>query len=635
MALEAVVKLTRAQYEILANGGTVGDYTGIDNTKYLYFVQDDISAGSATNPVYFLNGSPIACTYSLNKTVPADADFGNSYHTTGSWSGLTYTATDVGGADPLAFTIPTGDTSTTVARGDHTHDTRYVRFDTNSQGLNDTQKGNARTNIGAGTYSKPSGGIPDGDLATSYLPLSAGSSKALTDTLYVKGSGNTFGTEATSITTNTSNKPHIYIHGNGNDGKVYIDGLVLGMPGSIGNGIITMAGGGTLGDKTYTLPNKSGTIAMIDDLNAYLPLSGGTMTGAIQFGDAYHRISQEDGTTLTRAGGGTINLPATAGNSKGMAILADEGGDYGLLYVGSDGAILANSGDTGYVLRVHDKDYGTDILQVGQTGVASAFNGNLNVNGALNATSIAENGTALSSKYLGINDTAYSTSRISYTSRAADGDGYAQFAQYDGATDNPSNNWYSHIIMNHANNAGYYTEIATSFHSDDVYFRRRASGTTYDWKRFAFAGESQPASDVYPWAKEATKPSYTHNEIGAGDLTIGDGANTYYYRTANTLHAGFYYHTLNDESVVFANEYAHAGWMFANTNPQNRTAWSSLTPMLQIKDGGVAINKLINSHTPDYNLDVNGSANATTVTVATEMTMRYNSNEDCIDFVFA
>lgn len=41
MALEAVVKLTKEQYEILANGGTVGPYTGIDNTKYLYFIQDD------------------------------------------------------------------------------------------------------------------------------------------------------------------------------------------------------------------------------------------------------------------------------------------------------------------------------------------------------------------------------------------------------------------------------------------------------------------------------------------------------------------------------------------------------------------------------------------------------------------
>ena len=43
--------------------------------------------------------------------------------------------------------------STDYATSGHTHDARYVRFDTNSQGLTSTQKSNARTNIGAGTSS--------------------------------------------------------------------------------------------------------------------------------------------------------------------------------------------------------------------------------------------------------------------------------------------------------------------------------------------------------------------------------------------------------------------------------------------------------------------------------------------------
>lgn len=45
----------------------------------------------------------------------------NYYHKTGSWSGLTYTASAQGGAPELKFTIPTGTSSTTVAKGDHTH----------------------------------------------------------------------------------------------------------------------------------------------------------------------------------------------------------------------------------------------------------------------------------------------------------------------------------------------------------------------------------------------------------------------------------------------------------------------------------------------------------------------------------
>ena len=109
-----------------------------------------------------------------------------------------------------------------------------------------------------------------------------------------------------------------------------------------------------------------------------------TFNKKLFFEDPYHRISKEDGTTITRANGGTIAIPNGAG--KGVAILADEAGagssDYGLLYVGSDGALLANSGDTGYILRINDKDTGTDILKVGQTGVESQFNGNTAVIGA-------------------------------------------------------------------------------------------------------------------------------------------------------------------------------------------------------------------------------------------------------------
>ena len=45
----------------------------------------------------------------------------NYYHTSGSWSGLTYTATANGGAGALALTLPTGTSATTVALGNHTH----------------------------------------------------------------------------------------------------------------------------------------------------------------------------------------------------------------------------------------------------------------------------------------------------------------------------------------------------------------------------------------------------------------------------------------------------------------------------------------------------------------------------------
>lgn len=82
------------------------------------------NAGSATQPIYFSDGVPVATTYALNKTVPSNAVFTdtNWYHSTGTWSGLKYTAGKSNNSmSALEFTIPTGTTATTVALGNHTH----------------------------------------------------------------------------------------------------------------------------------------------------------------------------------------------------------------------------------------------------------------------------------------------------------------------------------------------------------------------------------------------------------------------------------------------------------------------------------------------------------------------------------
>lgn len=137
----------------------------------------------------------------------------------------------------------------------------------------------------------------------------------------------------------------------------------------------------------------------------------------------------------------------------------------------------------------------------------------------------------------------------------------------------------------------------------------------YDGSNWIELAKKSDVPSVPSWALSSTKPSYNFSEIGAGNITIGDGANTYYYRTAGGVKSGFYYHTAGDESVVFANQYAGTGWMFVEqTNPENRTSWQSLSPTLQIKKGGVTINKLIGQGaSPAYNLDVNGTLNATTI----------------------
>ena len=94
-------------------------------------------AGSGTQPVYFSNGVPVATTYSLNKTVPADAKFTDT----------TYTTFVKSGSGAAAGLVPAP--STTAGT------TKYLREDGTWQVPPDTN-----TTVGSGIvltgYTKPS-----------------------------------------------------------------------------------------------------------------------------------------------------------------------------------------------------------------------------------------------------------------------------------------------------------------------------------------------------------------------------------------------------------------------------------------------------------------------------------------------
>ena len=138
------------------------------------------------------------------------------------------------------------------------------------------------------------------------------------------------------------------------------------------------------------------------------------------------------------------------------------------------------------------------------------------------------------------------------------------------------------------------------------------SGHTHTKSQITDFPTSMPASDVYSWAKAATKPSYNFGEIGAGVATIGDGTNRIMWRTNASYASGVYYSTPANESVVFANKLNVTSWMFVTGDPTAQASWQTFTPSLQIKNQRVTINKAIATGTDaEYNLDVNGSFNAT------------------------
>lgn len=118
--------------------------------------------------------------------------------------------------------------------------------------------------------------------------------------------------------------------------------------------------------------------------------------------------------------------------------------------------------------------------------------------------------------------------------------------------------------------------------------------------------------DSNTYSKSDHKHSFS--DITPGVATIGDGANRLMFRINSSYKNGIYYSTPGNEALVFGTINPMTSWIFATTDPTAQTAWTSLTPSLQIKHGRVTINKLIaNSADASYNLDVNGSANATTL----------------------
>lgn len=181
----------------------------------------------------------------------------------------------------------------------------------------------------------------------------------------------------------------------------------------------------------------------------------------------------------------------------------------------------------------------------------------------------------------------------------------------------PTINNANGVITAHLHYGDYFAQIGLS--SDGRMYYRTMMDQTLDagvtWNKVAWTTDiptSLPASDVYDWAKQPTKPSYSFSEITPGVATIGDGTNRLMFRLNASWMSGMYYSTPGSESMVFANRNPATSWIFANTNPTANTNWTTLTPSLQIKNGRVTINKLIANNTDaPYNLDVNGSANAT------------------------
>ena len=455
-------------------------------------------------------------------TTPPDTN-DNYYHTTGSWSGLTYTATANGGAGALAFTIPTGTTSTTVAKGDHTHtfpvtsvnsktgDVSLSASDVGAATSGHTHTTSLATDTGtssitlasAGKYKLTAGGtsvvftmptIPSvsypvtsvnnktgavsltasdvGASATDeklalypifpstkdYYPIFAQESSTTDAAKRYCDYGNTGGLKYwvwnyTDGGTTTSKIAHLTL-GNASDSR---DGTLR----LAKNGFETSISGGNItANRSVDLPDKSGTIALTDDIPADEKLAVSALTE--RGSTLYYPLM---GATIA---GVSINTANTRVYDYGLHYTVNSEGSNGTLTVGNNTVFGYPSSGKIYLV-------GADGGHTIQSGADN--------NGVFTATLPKKSGT------------------VALTSDIPDVSG-----KIDTAGTGLSK---SGTTLNHSNSVTAVTTAKLYPVKFDAQGHITGVGSEVT---------SLPASDVSSWAKASTKPSYTASEVGLGNV---------------------------------------------------------------------------------------------------------------------
>ena len=135
---------TSANYVFYVIGGNAGKWTFFGNTNAVGD-SDDLDAGTHQSDLDVTFGFDVTAKKSLTADTATSADYATN-------AGDADYASTAGSANSVAWSSVTDKPSIPTKDSNLTND-RYVRFDANNQGLTDTQKSNARTNIGAGTSS--------------------------------------------------------------------------------------------------------------------------------------------------------------------------------------------------------------------------------------------------------------------------------------------------------------------------------------------------------------------------------------------------------------------------------------------------------------------------------------------------
>ena len=277
------------------------------------------------------------------------------------------------------------------------------------------------------------------------------------------------------------------------------------------------------------------TGAITTHTHSYLPLSGGTMTGkittpnnaqGITIGDDIHLCDRNIADHLVLEGSTATNGGITFGSGKDTNIYRG-----GANILKTDDTMNAVGGfqwngqslDSRYAAASH----GTHLTIGTGSGNAAAGNhthnyaGSPSAGGAANSANILNQNTRMDYGWNGLN----------YFNISGTAGNAAK------ANDTPTSAWWHIIRCNHANSAGFYTDIAVPFNATSMYYKRIASGAvqnggwvkmldSLNWSEYA-AAKSHGTHVSYGGNGSATTVSrsdHTHNAIiSRGAVTAESG----------------------------------------------------------------------------------------------------------------
>lgn len=110
-----------------------------------------------------------------------------------------------------------------------------------------------------------------------------------------------------------------------------------------------------INDTTKTIAAPGGTVV---DLGSYLPLTGGTMTGAINFSNANAKLAFG---SLTQSPITGYFAPYLSTNGVGIYSRYEDGSNEGAIIITEDTCVIYNSGDTTWNFQVMDTNLGKDM----------------------------------------------------------------------------------------------------------------------------------------------------------------------------------------------------------------------------------------------------------------------------------